>query len=128
MTDETLDQALADAHLPALAAALVHLTGDASQITRERWPTYDFFGDSKLGGYSPERQAELRTRAKAAIEALKAGAPLPPQPSLGTLRQMMDFVAGAEIPQHYAPFLMEELQMSGEDPKRPDWSAPKLKA
>ncbi len=58
-----------------------------------------------------------------------AGAPMPPPPSDETDRaRMMDFVAGAEIPEHYAPFLMEELAMSGEDPKRPDWSSPKLKA
>src|SRR5580692_1910658 len=113
MTD--LDEALAAAHLPALAAALVHLTGDASLVGRDRWPVYDFFGDSKLGGYSPERQAEIREAA-------------PPQPSFETVRKMMDFVAGAEIPEPYAPFLMEELQMSGVDPKRPDWSSPKLKA
>ncbi|HEY2709770.1 MAG TPA: NAD(P)/FAD-dependent oxidoreductase [Caulobacteraceae bacterium] len=130
MTDQPaqLDEALAAAHLPALAAALVHLTGDESLVGRDRWPAYDFFGDSKLGGYSPERQAELREKAKAAIAAHLAGAPLPPQPSLATLRQMMDFVAGVEIPEHYAPFLIEELQMSGVDPKRPDWTSPKLKA
>src|SRR5271154_4072323 len=123
-----LEDALAAAHLPSLAAALVHLTGDASLVSRDRWPVYDFFGDSKLGGYSPERQAELRDAARTAIQAHLAGAPLPPQPSLETVRQMMDFVAGVEIPEHYAPFLMEELQMSGADPKQPDWSSPKLKA
>jgi 4-hydroxyacetophenone monooxygenase len=130
MTDQPaeLDEALAAAHLPALAAALVHLTGDESLVGRDRWPAYDFFGDSKLGGYAPERQAELREKAKAAIAAHLAGAPLPPQPSLATLRRMMDFVAGVEIPEHYAPFLIEELQMSGADPKRPDWTSPKLKA
>ena len=130
MTDHAahLEEALAAAHLPSLAAALVHLTGDASLVGRDRWPVYDFFGDSKLGGYSPERQAGLRDKARAAIQAHLAGAPLPPQPSLETVRQMMDFVAGVEIPEHYAPFLMEELQMSGADPKQPDWSSPKLRA
>ncbi|HEY1753436.1 MAG TPA: NAD(P)/FAD-dependent oxidoreductase [Caulobacteraceae bacterium] len=130
MTDHSaeLEAALADAHLPSLAAAMVHLTGDASFVTKANWPVYDFFGDSKVGGYSAATQAELRTRAKAAIEAHLAGAPLAPQPSLETVRAMMDFVAGADIPEHYAPFLMEELAMSGIDPKRPDWSSPKLKA
>ncbi|HZZ90401.1 MAG TPA: hypothetical protein VFE13_18875, partial [Caulobacteraceae bacterium] len=68
MTDHTaeLETALADAHLPALAAALVHLTGDDAFITRENWPVYDFFGDSKLGGYSPERQAQIRAAARTA--------------------------------------------------------------
>jgi 4-hydroxyacetophenone monooxygenase len=130
MTDHSadLDAALAAAHLPALAAAMVHLTGDAGFIAKANWPVYDFFGDSKVGGYSETRQAELRARARAAIEAHLAGAPMAPQPTLATVRQMMDFVAGADIPEHYAPFLIEELAMSGADPKRPDWSSPKLKA
>ena len=130
MTDHKaeLEAALADAHLPALAAALVHMTGDISLVSRDRWPVYDFFGDSKLGGFSPERQAEIRDKARAALEAQMAGAAAPKPLSEAVVRQMMDFVAGAEIPEHYAPFLMEELQMSGVDPKRPDWSSPKLKA
>jgi 4-hydroxyacetophenone monooxygenase len=123
----TLDDALAEAHLPALAASLVHLTGDMSLITKERWPIYDPFGEAKTGGFSDELQAEIRTRAKAAIEARLAGAPLAPQPSLATVRKLMDFVAGAEIPERYAPFLMEELGLSDEDTKKPDWSAPKLR-
>jgi len=64
MTDRDLDEALSAAHLPSLAAALVHLTGDAGLVGRDRWPVYDFFGDSKLGGYSAERQAELRAAAR----------------------------------------------------------------
>jgi len=130
MTDDTvtLDEALAAAHLPALATALVHLTGDASLVARSRWPAYDPFGDARTGGFSEEVQAELRAKTKAAMEARAAGEPLPPQPSETTLRQMMDFVAGAEIPERYAPFLIEELQMSGVDAKRPDWSSPKLRA
>jgi 4-hydroxyacetophenone monooxygenase len=130
MTEDAvnLDEALAAAHLPALAAALVHLTGDAGLVARGRWPVYDFFGDSRTGGYTPERQAEIREKAKAAIDAHMAGAPLPPSPSDAVIRQMMDFVAGVEIPERYAPFLMEELQMSGVDAKRPVWSSPKLKA
>jgi 4-hydroxyacetophenone monooxygenase len=130
MTDETvtLDDALAEAHLPALVASLVHLTGDASLVARDRWPAYDPFGDSRTGGYSPERQAEIRGLAKAALEAHAAGAPLAPIPSEAVIRQLMDFVAGADIPERYAPFLIEELKMTGEDPKRPDWSAPALKA
>jgi 4-hydroxyacetophenone monooxygenase len=123
----SLDEALAAAHLPALAAALVHLTGDESLVGKDRWPVYDFFGDSKLGSYSPERQAEIREKARAAIEAHLAGQPLPAPPTEDVVRRMMDFIAGTDIPEHYAPFLMEELQMQGVDPKRPDWTAPKLK-
>ena len=124
----SLDQALAEAHLPALVASLVHLTGDASLVGRDRWPVYDPFGEARTGGYSEARQAEIRSRAMAALTAYAAGAPLAPIPSHAVVRQMMDFVAGAEIPERYAPFLMEELKMDGADPKQPDWTAPALKA
>ena len=124
---QDLDDALAAAHLPALVASLVHLTGDAGLIARANWPMYDPFGDSRAGGYSQEVQAEIRARAKAAILAHEAGAPLPPQPTPQLARQMMDFIAGAEIPEHYAPFLMEELGLGGADSRQPDWTSPKLK-
>src|SRR5689334_17738470 len=100
MTDHSaeLEAALADAHLPSLAAATVHLTGDASFIEKANWPVYDFFGDSKLGGYGPETQAKLREAARKALEAHLGGAPLPPPPSEAVVRRMMDFVAGIDIP------------------------------
>jgi 4-hydroxyacetophenone monooxygenase len=124
----TLDQALSEAHLPALVAALVHMTGDASLVSRDRWPAYNPFGEARTGGYSDDVQADIRKRAKAALEARAAGAPMPPEPDVATVRKIMDFVAGADIPQHYAPFLMEELQIEGYDTKKADWTAPALKA
>ena len=67
----------------------------------------------------PRRRPRSATRRARRCKAHLAGAPLPPPPSAETVRRMMDFVAGADIPEHYAPFLMEELAMSGADPKRP---------
>ncbi len=123
-----LDAALAEAHLPALLMSLVHLTGDASLLTAERRPTYVLLADGRAGGYPADVQADIRARAKAAIEAHLAGAPLPPPPSPATVRRMMDWVAGADIPARYAPFLTEELALDGTDAKAPDWSSPKLRA
>jgi 4-hydroxyacetophenone monooxygenase len=97
-----LDQFLLEAHLPALLMSLVHLTGDATLLSPERRPEYVFMADGKLGGYSPDVQADIRARAKAAILAHMAGAPLPERPSPQTVRRMMDWVAGADIPDHYA--------------------------
>jgi 4-hydroxyacetophenone monooxygenase len=122
------DEALAAAHLPALLMSLVHLTGDASLLTPERRPNYPLMGDATDGGYSPAVQADIRDRARAALNAYLAGAPLPPPPSEATVRRMMDWVAGADIPAHYAPFLMDELQLSGVDTKAPNWSDPILVA
>ena len=126
--DAALDSALPEAHLPALLASLIHLTGDASLLTPERKASVIFMGDNRTGGYSPEVQADLVARARTAIKAHLKGAPLPPPLPPETVRKMMDWVAGADIPDHYAPFLADELMLDGTSTKTPDWSAPKLRA
>jgi 4-hydroxyacetophenone monooxygenase len=122
-SDETIRNALESAHLPSLIAALVHLTGDASLVKGEIKPVYDFFGDGQ-GGLSEEQRTSTRERAFAAIEAYRdRGHTLPAQPSFDDVRAIMNFVAGAEIPDHYIPFLIEELALEGKDPKEPRWPA-----
>jgi 4-hydroxyacetophenone monooxygenase len=125
---KTLDDALAVAHLPALLMALIHLTGDEGLLTAERRPVYVLLADGRDGGYPPEVQADIRDRARAAITAYLEGATLPPQPSPAAIRKMMDWVAGVDIPSHYAPFLMDELGLGAIDTKTPDWTSPKLEA
>jgi 4-hydroxyacetophenone monooxygenase len=127
--EEQIDEALAQAHLPSLLMSVIHLTGDAALLTPERRAVYDFIlSDGFDGGYSPEIQADVRARARAAILAHLQGVPLAPVPDLATVRRMMDWVSGADIPAHYADFLLDELQLTGVDTKAPDWSAPALKA
>jgi 4-hydroxyacetophenone monooxygenase len=128
LDEAALDAALAEAHLPALLASLIHLTGDASLLTPERRPTYVFMADNAAGGYSPEVQADLKARARTAIKAYLEGAPMAPPLAPEVVRKMMDWVAGADIPDHYAPFLADELMLDGTSTKTPDWSSPKLKA
>ena len=121
---QELTQALEQAHLPSLMMALVHLTGDASHLDGVK-PVYDFFGDGQ-GGIGPDKQAEIRDLARRVIADHLGGKPLPPPPDEATIRRMMDFISGAEIPEHYVPLLMEELAVDGVDRKRPVWSDPKL--
>ncbi|HEV2363983.1 MAG TPA: NAD(P)/FAD-dependent oxidoreductase [Caulobacteraceae bacterium] len=122
-----LDQALSTAHLPALLMAVIHLTGDGGLLTPERRPSYVLFADGNLGGYAEAVQADIRRRAKAAIKAHLAGAPTPPPPPPATVRKMMDWIAGADIPESYAAFLNDELALYAADTKKPDWSSPGLK-
>src|ERR1700759_1140550 len=121
-----LDDALKDAHIPSLMMALVHLTGDASFLTADMKPVYDFFGDGQ-GGLSVEKQRWVRDAAKRALLDLDAGKKLQPPPDAATIRKMMDFIAGAEIPERYVPFLKEELGIAVEDSRQPKWDTPKLK-
>ncbi|WP_293538991.1 NAD(P)/FAD-dependent oxidoreductase, partial [Phenylobacterium sp.] len=43
-------------------------------------------------------------------------------------RRMMSFVAGAEIPEGYADFLVDELSLGETNTKTPVWDSPRLKA
>ncbi|MBI3677415.1 MAG: NAD(P)/FAD-dependent oxidoreductase [Proteobacteria bacterium] len=123
---DTIEEALKDAHIPSLMMVLVHLTGDTSHLTPDVKPVYDFWGDGQ-GGIAPEKQAKIRAAVKDAFDAFLDGKKLPPPPSDATMRKMMDFISGAEIPERYVPFLKEELGISVSDTREPKWDTPKLK-
>ena len=79
--DTTIRNALEEAHLPSLIAALVHITGDASPIRGDIKPVYDFFGDGQ-GSLTPEQRERTKTQALAALKAFAAGgSKMPPQPA-----------------------------------------------
>ncbi len=127
--DTSIEAALAEAHLPTLMMSLVHLTGDASILADDMKPAYDPFGDGRLGGLDATKQKRVRDAARAAITAyLASDGKLPPPPEPQTVRRMMDFIVGGQVPERYLGMLMEELAVDGVDQKRPDWDAPKLKA
>lgn len=123
----TLDDALAVAHLPALVAAMVHVTGDPSWL-KDGWrPAYQPLtrGETGLG---PEVDDQIRAACRAQLsEFLSGDRKLPPAPSAATVRKMMDFVAGAPIPEEYADFAMDELAISGENSKVPHFEQPRIK-
>ena len=124
----TLDEALEVAHLPALVVSLVQLTGDASWLKPEWKPTYMPFPRGDIG-LSDAVQKEIREGARGVLEDFLAGKlkPAGPLPE-ATVRKMMDFIAGQDIPQPYVDFLMDELALQGVSTKDPQWSSPELKA
>lgn len=117
-----LDQALEVAHLPALSAALVHLTGDRSWLRPEWRPAYTPLSRGETG-VSPEEQARMRAAAKVALVDYFSGKrPLAATPGPELVREMMSFVAGADIPDGYGDFLTDELALDGHSSKDPNWS------
>lgn len=123
-----LDQALEAAHQPALSAALVQMTGDLHWLRPEWTPTYTPLSRGETGVPEAE-QAKFRAEAKAAIlDWVAKGSPPPVTPDPTALRQMMSFVAGADIPEDYADFLNDELAIGGQSSKDPQWTTPALKA
>ncbi len=113
--DDTIRAALADAHIPSLMNALVHLTGDADIIRGDIQPESGFLVDPQ-GGISEEDQQGVRRRA---FEALKAyrdnGQRLPQAPDAGLVHEMVNFASGQDLSPDYGTFLEAELALRDED-------------
>ncbi len=122
-----LGRAVEAAHIPALMAALVHLTGDVSPVEQAPQPVYGLFTEDQ-GNLPADLQAKVRRSAVAAVANLLKSGKAPPQPSDAAIHKMMRFVVGAELPERYMPLLAEQLAMDAADPMRPDWSTPRLRA
>src|SRR6266545_4173731 len=115
--DPPLEEALAAAHFPSLAAAVAQLTGDVGLLRRLQRPVHKV-GDP-TGGLPYPQIAKIRAAALAALSSHRDGlAPptpaAPAAPSPAAVREIMDFVAGTDIPERYVPFLLEELAIDGE--------------
>jgi 4-hydroxyacetophenone monooxygenase len=123
-----LDKALAAAHQPALQAALVHLTGQDHWLRPEWTPAYVPLSRGDTGVPEAEQQKFLAEAKAALLEWFGKGGGKVHQPSAATLRRMMSFVAGAEIPEGYADFLVDELNLGETNTKTPVWDSPRLKA
>lgn len=125
MNDKNLEAALEDAHVPALVCSLVHITGDATLLKPEWRPTYQLMDRTDIG-LSEERIGDIRAAAKKILgDYLNAPHPLAPLPP-ATVRKMMDFVTGVDIPEQYTAFVTDELAISGST-KDPHWDTPRLK-
>jgi 4-hydroxyacetophenone monooxygenase len=115
-SDDVIRAALADANVPALMTALVHLNGDASVLRGDVKPDASNFVDLQCG-IPLEHQARARELALDAIRAYRdRGCTLPSPPSVDTVREMMNWMIGAPLPEEYVDFLMQELSLHGEDP------------
>jgi 4-hydroxyacetophenone monooxygenase len=114
--DRAIEAALREAHIPSLVNALVHLTGDASPLRGDIRPQATLFADPQ-GGITEEQQARVRALALEVLRSYRdGGCPLPPPPSPGTVREMLDFAVGQKASPEYVQFLMSELALKGEDP------------
>lgn len=123
----TLDEALETAHLPALVMSLVHLTGDDRYLRPEWRPVYNPLDRNEIG-VSAEEQAKIRAAARELLSGYLKG-DVKPKTDLPAdlVRRMIDFITGADIPEGYSDFLMDELAISGSSTKDPQFDAPQIK-
>src|SRR5215813_8311915 len=101
--DAFLAATLEHASVATLLMAIVHLTGDASLLRGPIRPQRPLPGEADGG---------LTDADKAALRAYRdRGCSLPPPPSAGTIREMMSFVVGEEVPDEYVPMFLEEIAL-----------------
>ncbi len=112
--DAFLRDALSEAHIPALMAALVHITGDADIIRGEIKPNYAVLGDMQAGISEPD-QEKIRAIAFDALKQYRdRGCTLPAPPSPELVLETVKFLVAQDIPNDYINFLLEELALYGE--------------
>ncbi|HYW04634.1 MAG TPA: NAD(P)/FAD-dependent oxidoreductase [Gammaproteobacteria bacterium] len=115
--DRMIGEAVACAHIPSLLAAIVQLTGDDGLLDEVPTPVYDFFGGDGQGNIPAEAQDKVRARAVEVLKDWRDGKREPQEVPEETVRKLMHFVAGAEIPERYIPFLLQELGIDGRPPR-----------
>jgi len=113
--DATIQEALSEAHVPALMMAMVHLTGDTSILRGDIRPSANMFGDGE-GDLSAADRDSVRQQALEVLGQYRdSGGTLPTAPTAETLQEMVNFMLGEEVPEKYVALLQEELGISGVD-------------
>ncbi|MBY0275604.1 NAD(P)/FAD-dependent oxidoreductase [Candidatus Binatia bacterium] len=128
--DAFLEHALRRASIPTLMMALVHLTGDTSLLDGAIRPGTAVMGEVD-GGLTEDDKAAVRAQALDALRAHRdRGGTLPPPPSRDTIRRMMSFMVGQDVPDEYVPMMLEELALDGVDQRHVAWDgiAPETRA
>jgi 4-hydroxyacetophenone monooxygenase len=118
--DEPLATMVADAELPALLAAVAHITGDHTVLRPELRPD-PLRAREPQGGYSSEQQQVAREAILQGLRRFRdAQRGVPATPAAGQLQDIMDFLAGVQVSHRYVPLLLEELAIDG-DLRAPQW-------
>jgi len=121
--DAFLAATLEHASESTLLMTIVHLTGDASLLNGPIRPQRTLPGESD-GGLSDADKQAVRARALDALRAYRdRGNTLPPPPPPATIRQMMSFIVGAEVPDEYVPMFLEEMALDSGDARAVAWDA-----
>ena len=120
--DAFLADVLEHASIATLMMAIVHLTGDASILDGPMRPQKPLPGEHD-GALSDDQKAAVRAIALDALRAYRdRGCTLPPLPAPETLRAMMSFMVGEEVPDEYVPMFLEEMALEDGDARDLDWS------
>ncbi|WP_208378986.1 flavin-containing monooxygenase [Cumulibacter soli] len=115
--DDELRDALEDANLPTLLAALAHLTGEDKWLHGEFQPTRSApLDDNDSGGLSPAAQREARTAALNVLTEVRDGQrqiPAPPTPDEAL--RLLSLSLRETVPDDYATTMAQEAGFQARD-------------
>ncbi len=119
--DDALQAMVRRTPLPPLLAALALATGDLSLLRADLRPD-----PAQItlvhGGLSSEQRAEGRRVAVEALARLRDhGEKLVPATDTPAVRQAVEFMAGEAVSDDCLSLLLEELAVTGDDLRAPDW-------
>jgi len=118
--DAVIERCLEHASIPVLLMSIVHITGDTDLLDGPIRPQPITMGEFQ-GMISDEQKAEVRAHALEVLRDYRdRGCTLPAAPSPQTIRRMMSFVVGEEVPDEYVPMMREELALDGVDARAID--------
>ena len=117
--------------LPALLPALAHATGDDSLLMNALLPDGELIRDD-TAGLSSEQQTEIRRIAVDVLIDVRDGRrsfvddTTTGDAGAGQLQRLMSFSTGVEIHGDYVGLMREELSVTGDDLRAPQWRATEL--
>ena len=118
-SDAAIAAALEDLSVPALLMACVHMTDDDAvrrSILDGPLKPMGLFLNEVQGYMSEEDKGKARALALGIIGDYRdRGCPDPKPVSREMLKEMMDWIAAAEVPDEYVPMMLEEMALDGRD-------------
>ena len=123
-SDEQIAAALRDVSIPTLLMSCVHMTdNDAVRRSIIEGPLrpLGLFLNEVQGYMSEEDKDKARALALSIIgDYRERGCPEPKPLDPVMLKQMMDWIAVAEVPDEYVPMMLEEMELDGNDARDDD--------
>ena len=123
-SDEQIAAALRDVSIPTLLMSCVHMTdNDAVRRSIIEGPLrpLGLFLNEVQGYMSEEDKDKARALALSIIgDYRERGCPEPKPVDPVMLKQMMDWIAVAEVPDEYVPMMLEEMELDGNDARDDD--------
>ena len=116
-SDQQIRQALEQAHIPALMAALMHLNGNRDHFASVK-PQFVMFAEEEDGLTEQERQLARELAFEALTRYRDGGCPELARPAEEDIIAAMNYVTGTAMADEEVPFLREELNLFAEDTRQ----------